>query len=255
MSEAAQVDEINGDRKFADRVASICYETFAKLPKKGKPLLGKEWTILAAVCCLRKEDNDENLKVLALGTGSRCIGQNKLSSAGDLLNDSHAEVLARRAFLRYLYLEIEKTFSGNNSDILEFAEQSKQCKLKPHVSFIVFTSHTPCGDASIIPKEPNSDNSFEELQPCSELSKKNNSEHQPPEKRLRLDETVHDIHRTGAKCVQGGLQVMKIFMNDSIVSNLYLFLGLETARCRASRCGCPPHKAGERRSNSVNVMQ
>lgn len=33
----------------ADEIASLCYDHFNKLPKRGKPEEGREWTLLAAV--------------------------------------------------------------------------------------------------------------------------------------------------------------------------------------------------------------
>jgi hypothetical protein len=39
------------------------------------------------------------LTVASMATGSKCIGPSKITSNGDILHDSHAEVLAKRAFL------------------------------------------------------------------------------------------------------------------------------------------------------------
>ncbi|XP_077983128.1 tRNA-specific adenosine deaminase 1-like [Glandiceps talaboti] len=136
---------------FADTVASLCVEQYEKqLPKRGKPQSGREWTLLAAVCMTT---NQGGIKVVAMGTGSKCIGQSKMSRQGTVINDSHAEVIARRAFLRYLYSELGKVYGGNPSKVFQHPDSTGRCRLHNGIKFHLFTSHTPCGDASIFPKE------------------------------------------------------------------------------------------------------
>jgi hypothetical protein len=40
---------------FANKVAALCYNKYASLPKKGKPQTNKEWTLLAAVVATRHD--------------------------------------------------------------------------------------------------------------------------------------------------------------------------------------------------------
>jgi tRNA-specific adenosine deaminase 1 len=78
------------------------------------------------------------LEVVAMGSGTKSLGQSSYSNDGYFLKDMHAEVLARRAFQRYLLkdLLIQKYLKANGD-------------LKPGVSVYMYTSRTPCGDASM----------------------------------------------------------------------------------------------------------
>ncbi|XP_030587609.1 tRNA-specific adenosine deaminase 1 isoform X2 [Archocentrus centrarchus] len=137
----------------ADEVAKLCYERFRQLPPRGKPEPGREWTLLAAVLQITRgaDPLSAAMEVVSLGTGTKCIGQTSMSPSGDVLNDSHAEVIARRGCVRYLIQELRGAVSGRGSSVFCAADERGKWRIRPGVSFLLFSSHTPCGDASIIP--------------------------------------------------------------------------------------------------------
>ncbi|KAM9314029.1 tRNA-specific adenosine deaminase 1 isoform 2-T2 [Pholidichthys leucotaenia] len=145
-----------------DEVARLCLSRYQQLPRRGKPEDGREWTLLAAVVrsCRDASSGSVQMEVVSLGTGTKCIGQADMSPNGDVLNDSHAEVIARRGCIRYLIQELRRAVTGQGSSVFCPADQRGQWKLRPGVSFIFFTCHTPCGDASIIPMSDG------QCQPC-----------------------------------------------------------------------------------------
>ncbi|XP_058701820.1 tRNA-specific adenosine deaminase 1 isoform X5 [Poecile atricapillus] len=145
----------------ADEIAGLCYLHYrTRLPKQGKPDPNREWTSLAAVVKVESAaqrealDSPGNLKVtkevVAMGTGTKCIGQKKMRKTGDILNDSHAEILAKRSFQRYLLHQLWLAASHQQC-IFSPGTETGKWKLKPNIIFIFFSSHTPCGDASIFP--------------------------------------------------------------------------------------------------------
>ncbi|XP_069491561.1 tRNA-specific adenosine deaminase 1 [Ambystoma mexicanum] len=157
----------------ADVIAELCYKHYStRLPKKGMPDPKREWTLLAAVvqvesrpeCDHSRENqagyNEVLTEVVAMGTGTKCIGQSKMSKDGDALHDSHAEVIAKRGFQRYLLHQLSLAVCHKKDSVFLPSAETGKFKLKPEISFIFFTSHTPCGDASIIPMIE------QEEQPC-----------------------------------------------------------------------------------------
>ncbi|KAJ0029165.1 hypothetical protein NQD34_004162 [Periophthalmus magnuspinnatus] len=131
-----------------DEIAALCYERFHALPRTGKPEVGREWTLLAAVVQVTRNANSNTAvkEVVSLGTGSKCIGETSMSPSGDVLNDSHAEVIARRGCIRYLLEELLGAVSGRGSAVLErlVGPHETRFRVRPEVSFVLFTSHTPC---------------------------------------------------------------------------------------------------------------
>ncbi|XP_037672396.1 tRNA-specific adenosine deaminase 1 isoform X2 [Choloepus didactylus] len=145
-----------------DEIAQLCYQHYEiRLPKQGKPEPNREWTLLAAIVKIQSiadqacNSSDKPVRVtkevVSMGTGTKCIGQSKMRKSGDILNDSHAEVIARRSFQRYLLHQLQLAVSPKEDSIFVPGTQRGLWKLKPDLFFVFFSSHTPCGDASIIP--------------------------------------------------------------------------------------------------------
>ncbi|XP_071959297.1 tRNA-specific adenosine deaminase 1-like [Antedon mediterranea] len=162
------------DHEVKNMIARLCINHYEQgLPKRGKPQANREWTILAGIVqarprhrpcrpnlpnptrCIRQTQSVQQelykglvYEVVALGTGSKCVGRDKLSKSGDVIHDYHSEVVTRRAFLRYLYHQIKKSILKEESIFCDI-NTNGEFQLKPDVTFHFFTSQTPCGDASI----------------------------------------------------------------------------------------------------------
>ena len=93
----------------ADEIAALCVDFYAKkLPKGAKPKVDLgEWTVYSAIVA----ETPVKLEVVSAGTGTKCLGKDQISLKGDLVHDSHAEVVARRAFIRFLLEEISNVDS------------------------------------------------------------------------------------------------------------------------------------------------
>ncbi|KAH8238865.1 hypothetical protein KR038_005049 [Drosophila bunnanda] len=153
-------------------IAKVCFDKFKSLPKTGKPT-PNQWTVLAGIVEYNRITG--SLKVVAIGCGTKCIGSSRLCPNGYILNDSHAEVLARRAFLRYLYRELKQ------EGIFKWDSEKKRYKIDDHLEFHFLSTQTPCGDACILGE----------------------SDGEKPAKRQRLDEEESEMVYTGAKLIRG----------------------------------------------------
>ncbi|KAA8586746.1 hypothetical protein FQN60_000582 [Etheostoma spectabile] len=92
----------------------------------------------------------ENYKVVALGAG-RSSCSKWLCYDGTMVHDCHAIVIARRAFLRFLYKQLLLFFDGDpkakESCIFESSADTPQLQLKPKTSLHLYTNQCPEGAA------------------------------------------------------------------------------------------------------------
>lgn len=151
--------------ELANRVSELCLSFYHKLPNAKRLLKDTEWTIYSAIVMER----ESRLEVVSSGTGTKCIGSQQLSENGDILNDSHAEVVCRRAFLRFLMGQVRATKAPGGQSIFKYDEAGKRFKMDEGVRFHMFTTSTPCGDASIYSTNDNQDEPEAKRAKVSEL--------------------------------------------------------------------------------------
>ncbi|CAF0733158.1 unnamed protein product [Adineta steineri] len=91
--------------------------------------------------------DDDNIQVLSIGTGTKCLGGDKdeRGTQGCLLHDSHAEVIARRALMRFLYEEI---LNENNSILIK--QEKNKFYLNKSICLYLFVSYPPCELAAYV---------------------------------------------------------------------------------------------------------
>ncbi|XP_063377182.1 tRNA-specific adenosine deaminase 1 [Cydia fagiglandana] len=184
------------DITFVDKIAESCVKLYNELPKTGKPV-DAEWTVLS--CIIQYDNRTEEFEIVSLGTGSKCIGASKMSATGDILNDSHAEVFARRGFLIYLYENMEHALNSKQSI---FNLKNGLFEVKENIKFIFYSSQLPCGDASILPKVGEEEQYGDVLQSMKKQAMEDICD-------VEYKKAKSDIHRTGAKCLPDSEQDSK----------------------------------------------
>ena len=86
-----------------------------------------------------------DIKVISLGTGTKCLPANRLSPKGEIVNDSHAEVLARRSAILWFLEEIQRICSVDDyhSPWLDVRSDARYT-LREGVNLNLYISTVPC---------------------------------------------------------------------------------------------------------------
>ncbi|AEO65309.1 uncharacterized protein THITE_2112167 [Thermothielavioides terrestris NRRL 8126] len=151
----------------ADAIASAVLDEFRKLPAKRKPAVRdnglREWVPMSGIVV----KGPDFLKCVALATGMKCLPASKLAQAnGVALHDWHAEVLAIRAFNRFLLDECRRLAQDSTYES-EFLRRRTREELatnagtltgpwhrqpfawREELTLHMYCSEAPCGDASM----------------------------------------------------------------------------------------------------------
>lgn len=130
---------------LADTVVTTTLDTYARLPRHGKPTVRDngipEWTILASISLVI---GFSRVLPIALGTGVKVLPAARLPPLGDTIHDCHAEVLARRGFVRWLLAEADRVIrKEENEGVITW--DGTAFRLKPEVQVWLYVSALPVG--------------------------------------------------------------------------------------------------------------
>jgi double stranded RNA-specific editase B len=139
---------------LANRIAQLSEEKFQEL-SVGMSNVDSLKKVLAAVVMLRDNKglgivtSDLGGEVVAIGTGTKCIGGDALSREGLSVNDCHAEVVVRRSLVRFLYNQLNLCAKGQEINSIFERQFNGYYQLRKGISFHLYISTAPCGDARV----------------------------------------------------------------------------------------------------------
>lgn len=113
-----------------------------------------QYTVLAAFVLSHQDTISKPSKVISLATGCKCLPQSRLPSLGDALHDSHAEILARRGAIRWMFEEVQRsTLRSNGIDhVPTWLAPTANGKwgLKGTVRLHMYISTVPCENPHLL---------------------------------------------------------------------------------------------------------
>lgn len=134
---AAVMSDDTGNPGYLATAVNAVYASLRFKPPTG------QYTILASFILVSSEKH----QVISLATGSKCLPANKLSRHGESVNDSHAEVLARRGVLLWFFDEVCRMRDGVSEETSSHwieKHPSGKYRLRDTVRIHMYISTVPC---------------------------------------------------------------------------------------------------------------
>jgi len=143
------VSEFSMDQSVADKIGKLVLSRYDEL-MVGLPQHTRRKVIAGIV--MSRDDNMQDMEVISVSTGTKCVNGEYMSVSGTALNDCHAEIISRRCLMEFLYTQLEQVAKSNG----EVSESSVIIKteeggymVKENIRFHLYINTAPCGDARI----------------------------------------------------------------------------------------------------------
>lgn len=135
---------------FSNKIAQTSHSWFTQVQRTIElPQPGRK--VIAAF--LMEDVLSGEMKVVSMGSGTRCITGDHMSLEGLVVNDSHAEVIARRSLMRFFYKQLfaYHQVSADDVDTIFVQDQNSNpgvLRVKENLKFHLYISTAPCGDGA-----------------------------------------------------------------------------------------------------------
>lgn len=136
---------------FSDQIARMSYDCHLQLQQRIEhPQPGRK--VIAAF--IMENTETKHMEVVSFGSGTQCITGDNMSSEGLVVNDSHAEIVARRSLMRFFYKELLAKLT-QQSTVFTDSKSSEPVQVYDTVKFHLYISTAPCGDGGLFSREDN----------------------------------------------------------------------------------------------------
>ena len=153
LSPVEAVSSGPGTCAFADVFAALAVRTYLGLA--AEHAMGARGQTVVAAIATHEPGRSTPLRVVALGSGTKFMPSGAAMADNfrrRRVRDSHAEILARRAFKRFLYAQVRELVAGGPGEgCLEPGEAGGRYRLRRGVTLHLYVSTAPCGAASAGP--------------------------------------------------------------------------------------------------------
>ncbi|XP_007946306.1 double-stranded RNA-specific editase B2 [Orycteropus afer afer] len=137
-------------QEFADSVYQLVTQKFQELTVSLSSVHSRHKALAGIV--MTKGLDVRQAQVIALSSGTKCISGEYINDQGLVVNDCHAEIVARRAFVYFLYAQLELHLSKRREDSersIFVRLREGGYRLKENILFHLYVSTSPCGDARL----------------------------------------------------------------------------------------------------------
>ncbi|KAM9844972.1 double-stranded RNA-specific editase B2-like [Aulostomus maculatus] len=138
---------------FAETIFGLVRQKYSELTGSHLSTSHSRHKVLAGIVMTRGFD-PRSAEVVSLATGTKCLDSDGVCNRDYTVTDCHAEVIGRRALVRFLYSQLELLLRqpADAEEKLIFVP-SKSCgggfRLRDDVLFHMYVSSSPCGDARL----------------------------------------------------------------------------------------------------------
>ncbi|XP_049791695.1 double-stranded RNA-specific editase Adar-like isoform X1 [Schistocerca nitens] len=143
----ASLEQMTLPQVLADHISRLVINKFTSLIERQPNHARRK--VLAGIV-MTTGPQMEDAKVICVTTGTKCVNGEHMSVNGAALNDTHAEIVARRCLCDFLFaqLELHADESTAQDSIFSFNPVGYY-QLKENIKFHLYISTAPCGDARI----------------------------------------------------------------------------------------------------------